>query len=124
MELRACKKCSLVDAKVALYYHEAKWSPAEYLCVKCQKNAFRLQIRLMLVVIMSYKDRDRTVLQGRMDNFQDQIVSLAKKNKITADYCHKMIAHELGLATGQLCAASENPDGQPKPDREGNKSSA
>jgi len=98
-ELRACKKCQLVNKKVELFYHEAKWMGTEYLCQACQKNAFHFWIKMMLIAIFSEKDQSKK--KEMLDNFRTRTETLAKKNKITEKYWMKAIEHEVKLATGK-----------------------
>jgi hypothetical protein len=95
MDLRACKKCQIVNDKVELYYHELKWQgPPEYLCIECQKKAFQFQVFMLIVGTMMNKDKSED-FKADTEQMLQRIRIHAQKNRITEDYWMKLVDLEL-----------------------------
>ena len=93
MDLHACQKCSVVNKSVELFYHGASWQKPEYLCVQCQKNAFKAFVVLLIIGYASDMTEENKKEQIR--KMCEHIREVEEKNRITFDYWTKLVEYEL-----------------------------
>jgi hypothetical protein len=89
---------------VELYYHDERLLKPEYLCTKCQKQAFHVWIKLMLLAITT---DDKSKLRENIDDLRVKTEAMAKKNRITEDYWTKAITYEVNQILGKKNVPSE-----------------
>lgn len=100
--LRACKQCGKVGEDVETYRNELNWQgPPKPLCVECQKRAFEVQVKLIILGSISalvtdgYREREAEKVVRR-------VVEFAKVNRITEDYAVKLVKREVALLRVRL----------------------
>jgi DNA-directed RNA polymerase subunit RPC12/RpoP len=107
-DLYACKKCSIVNATVEVYYYEeAEPKEKEYLCMKCQKQAFHFFIRMLIIgsVLSPECVQDPEKRKKMSEEMSERVTALSKKNRISSDYTDKAIDHEINHALKSMIKA-------------------
>jgi len=84
----ACSLCGIVNDSVELFYPDdvANTHPVRY-CIQHQKQAFHFFVDTLLLGV--YMDGTPTEESAR--KIWERVVTLAKKNRITADYAQKLL---------------------------------